>query len=199
MSLRDCCSLRRLYRKRVYSLHVTSFGSLLNLNGLYIVGYGWLFGMSLWISFFGGVIAFKTLPRHQFGALQHKTFPVYFAISIALSSTLLTLWTFSHPDILTHITQYRRADVAQAYALATVALSQGFNFFIIGPMTSKVMFQRHRLEKEEGKTYNEPGVSKAMKSLNRTFGMLHGISSLANLGAVIALGFHGLLLGNAGI
>jgi len=38
-----------------------------------------------------------------------------------------------------------------------------------------------------------------MKALNRRFGMLHGISSLANLAAVIALGFHGLWIGNAGV
>jgi hypothetical protein len=35
-----------------------------------------------------------------------------------------------------------------------------------------------------------------MKALNRKFGMLHGISSLCNLGAVIALIFHGLWLGH---
>jgi hypothetical protein len=55
------------------------------------------------------------------------------------------------------------------------------------------MFQRHKLEKEEGKTYNEPGVSDKMKALNKTFGMLHGVSSLLNLGAVFALLFHGLV------
>ena len=38
-----------------------------------------------------------------------------------------------------------------------------------------------------------------MKALNRRFGTLHGISSLANLGAVIALTFHGLWIGNAGV
>jgi len=61
------------------------------------------------------------------------------------------------------------------------------------------MFERMRLEKDEGKTYNESGVSDQMKALNRRFGMLHGVSSLANLGAVIALGFHGLWIGNAGL
>jgi hypothetical protein len=55
------------------------------------------------------------------------------------------------------------------------------------------MFQRHKLEKSEGKTYNEPGVSPEMKALNSRFGMLHGISSLLNLGAVLSLGFHGLV------
>ncbi len=38
-----------------------------------------------------------------------------------------------------------------------------------------------------------------MKALNSKFGMLHAISSLFNLGAVIALGFHGLFIGNDGV
>jgi hypothetical protein len=61
------------------------------------------------------------------------------------------------------------------------------------------MFQRHKLEKEEGKNYNEPGVSAQMRALNAKFGMLHGISSLANLVAVIALTFHGLWIGSYGL
>jgi len=42
-------------------------------------------------------------------------------------------------------------------------------------------------------------VSADMKALNRRFGKLHGISSLANLFSVIALGFHGLWIGNVGV
>jgi len=61
------------------------------------------------------------------------------------------------------------------------------------------MFQRQKLEKEEGKIYSDPGVSSDMKALNARFGQLHGISSLTNLGAVIALGFHGLWIGNNGV
>ncbi|KAI0311698.1 hypothetical protein OF83DRAFT_1149764, partial [Amylostereum chailletii] len=61
------------------------------------------------------------------------------------------------------------------------------------------MFKRHRQEKEEGKAYNDPGVSDAMKALNARFGQLHGISSLANLGVVVAVTFHGLWLGNHGL
>lgn len=84
-----------------------------------------------------GTIAFKTLPRQQFGTLQHRTFPIYFSISIALSSGLLALWTFSHPVVLTHYLQPSVADVSQAYALAAVVLSQASNQFVIGPLTSK--------------------------------------------------------------
>lgn len=63
----------------------------------------------------------------------------------------------------------------------------------------RVMFQRHKLEKEEGKVYNDAGVSDKMKALNRKFGMLHGWSSLLNLDAVIALIFHGLWIGRYGL
>ena len=63
----------------------------------------------------------------------------------------------------------------------------------------RVMFQRHKLEKEEGKAYNDAGVSDKMKALNRKFGMLHGWSSLLNLDAVIALIFHGLWIGRYGL
>jgi hypothetical protein len=184
---------------KVESLTLSSVIGLLSLKGLYLVAYAWLFGMSFWISFFGGFIAYKTLPKQQFGNLQHKTFPVYFFISLILTSGLLAYWTFTHPNVLTHITDPSVADVTQAYTLASVFAAQGLNYWVIGPMTSKTMFKRHKLEKEEGKAYNDPGVSKQMKSLNRKFGALHGISSLANLGAVIALAFHGLWVGNVGL
>lgn len=60
------------------------------------------------------------------------------------------------------------------------------------------MFQRHKREKEEGKAYNDEGVSDEMKALNRKFGMMHGWSSLLNLDSVIALIFHGLWIGRHG-
>ncbi|KAJ3864149.1 hypothetical protein EV359DRAFT_73211 [Lentinula novae-zelandiae] len=184
---------------KVEEITISSFLSLFSSNGLYMILYSWLFGMSLWITFFGGIIAFKALPRQQFGNLQHKTFPIYFVISLTLVSGLLLLWTSAHPDVMTYWNRPLVADVCQVYILISVLISQGINHSVIGPLTSRTMFERHRLEKEEGKAYNEPGVSDAMKGLNRRFGSLHGISSLLNLWAVIAIGLHGLWIGNAGV
>ncbi|KAH7914472.1 hypothetical protein BJ138DRAFT_1143814 [Hygrophoropsis aurantiaca] len=181
------------------SLTMASLTDLLTIKGAYLLAYGWLYGMSIWISFFGGIIAYRSLPKHQFGALQHRTFPVYFASSVLLSSVLLALWAYTHAGILSNLARPSHPDVAQAYALGSVTLFQGINQFVVGPLTSKTMFKRHKLEKEEGKSYHEPNVSAEMKALNSRFGMLHGISSVANLGAVIALGFHGLWLGNNGL
>ena len=80
------------------------------------------------------------------------------------------------------------------------------------------MFKRHKLEKEEKKNYSDAGVSterqtslyrdtthtrtqvsNEMKTLNRTFAKLHGVSSLFNLWAVIGTVFHGLWIANKGL
>ncbi|KAF8591964.1 hypothetical protein K439DRAFT_1650495 [Ramaria rubella] len=184
---------------RSETLTLSSIVDLFSFDGLYTLGYSFLFGASIWVTFFGGVIAYRALPRAQFGVLQHRTFPVYFLSSEVFSSALLLLWTLSHPDVVSQWHKPIVADVAQAWALASVLLAQGTNDWFIGPMTSKTMFERHRLEKSEGKSYNEEGVSAEMKALNKRFGALHGVSSLLNMGAVIALGFHGLWLGNVGL
>ena len=75
--------------------------------------------------------------RQQFGALQHRTFPVYFNYSIALTGGLLVLWHYGHPTLLQNITKPEIAEVAQAYSLAAVILAQGTNQLVIGPLTSK--------------------------------------------------------------
>ncbi|KAH9949862.1 hypothetical protein B0H21DRAFT_819790 [Amylocystis lapponica] len=201
-------------------LTFSSLLDILSLQGLYLVGYAWLLGMSIWVTFFAGVIVLRipafnhTLTyvdrtdriqglaaltaRQQFGTLQHRVFPVYFLASIILSATLLGLWTYSHPSLLEYVLNPTVADVAQFYALATPLISAASNSLVIGPLTSRTMFQRHKLEKAEGKGYNEPGVSDEMKTLNQRFGLYHGVSSLLNLYSVVALLFHGLWIGNYG-
>jgi len=180
-------------------LTFSSLFSLLSADGLYLLAYGWVFGMSVWQTFFGGFIAYKALPRQHFSNLQHRVFPIYFSLSIVLTAVLLGLWVINHPDVLAHPLNPRLADVAQAYALALVVGLQGSNSFVIGPLTSKTMYERQKLEKEEGKAPNEPGVSANMKVLNKRFGYLHGASSLFNLWAVLSLGFHGLWIGGRGL
>lgn len=77
------------------------------------------------------------IARQQFGNLQHKTFPIYFQISIGLSSVLLGLWVYFHPAVKSHYLNVFAVDVIQAYTLLSVALMQSTNYFVIGPLTSK--------------------------------------------------------------
>lgn len=79
----------------------------------------------------------SSIARQQFGQLQHRTFPWYFNISIALSGGLLFLWNLGHPHVWENLMSPQLADVAQAYALATILFAQLANQAVIGPLTSK--------------------------------------------------------------
>jgi len=172
--------------------------SLLNLRGLYILGFSFIFGMSLWVTFIGGIVTYKALPRNQFSALQQRIFPIYFELNALVSSVLLLAWIYDHDLAIAHFAYPTVPDVAQAYALALVSVSQALNFFWFGPTTSKLLVARLKLEKAEGKDAHDANVSADMKALNAKFARLHGYSSLANLVAFLALGFHGLWIGTYG-
>ncbi|KAH9947718.1 hypothetical protein B0H21DRAFT_737751 [Amylocystis lapponica] len=172
---------------------------LINFQSVYFVGYAWLLGTTIWVTCFSGKIAFKALPRHQFGALQHRLFPVYFVNSLVLSTVLLGLWTYSHAGILARIWSLTVADVVQFYALAIPVISSASNWLRVGPLVHKTVVQRYKLEKVEGKIYNEPGISEEMKALNRRFDLYHAISVSINMASLVALVFHGLWIGSYGV
>ncbi|XP_006454727.1 hypothetical protein AGABI2DRAFT_62226 [Agaricus bisporus var. bisporus H97] len=128
-----------------------TLGSIFHLaniaDGLYMLGYAWLFGM-----------CDHLIARQYFGTLQHRVFPVYFIQSVFLSSALLTKWIYTHPGVLNNLSNPYIGNVAQVYALGLVLACQGCNRFIVIPQTSSIKFQRQKLEKKEGKEYNDPTV-----------------------------------------
>ena len=69
----------------IYSGDMISFDLSFNRNptlyrkmGLvsHLFSYASWFGCSMWISFVGGLVMFNNLPRHVFGRLQSKLFPI---------------------------------------------------------------------------------------------------------------------------
>ena len=56
-----------------------------SLAPYHLLSYASLTGLTLWHSFIGGPIAFKVLPRQQFGLLQSKLFPIYFSLQTILN------------------------------------------------------------------------------------------------------------------
>jgi len=78
--------------------------------------------------------------RHHFSALQHRTFPVYFFLSITTSSALLSVWIWKHPDVIQQLSHPNVADVAQVYALGSVVFFQALNYFLILPLASMYVF-----------------------------------------------------------
>ncbi|KAF8446154.1 hypothetical protein L210DRAFT_841324, partial [Boletus edulis BED1] len=105
-------------------------------------------------------------------------------------SVLLVLWVFHHPNVLTQLDRRCCTDICLGDSHLVVECQSVSQYLI-----SRTMLQRQKLDKLWGSAYdNMTVVSDQMKAANVKFGILHGISSLANLGAVIALIFHGLCL-----
>lgn len=67
-------------------------------------------------------------------------------------------------------TQYlaRRPTSFPTYVLAGLTACHAANLLVVGPYTTKVMQQRAKLEREEGKAYNDEGISDKMKALNKS-------------------------------
>ncbi|QRW00387.1 hypothetical protein RhiJN_28405 [Ceratobasidium sp. AG-Ba] len=171
--------------------------AIMQLRVLYQLLYSYVFGATLWGSFIQGFIAFRALPRQQFGMLQFKTFPVFFSTSTAITAALLGIWAASHPEVRAAPLDLGSSPVvAQAWLLAFTVISHASNLLYLGPKTSEVMFERHKLERAEKKQYSDPTASAEMKALNKSFGMLHGISSLVNLFSFLCMLAHGVWLGS---
>lgn len=72
---------------------------------------------------------------------------------------------YYHPNTLSSMAKLegtRSGSVFNGWVLAVGALGMSLlNLLVVTPWTSKLMFKRHRLEKQEGKSYSDPTVSSA--------------------------------------
>eukprot|EP00245_Coleochaete_scutata_P000917 TRINITY_DN1110_c0_g1_i1.p1 TRINITY_DN1110_c0_g1~~TRINITY_DN1110_c0_g1_i1.p1 ORF type:complete len:225 (-),score=30.34 TRINITY_DN1110_c0_g1_i1:317-991(-) len=163
------------------------------LRMLYLFSFSTCLGVSLWVTFIGGIIMFKNLQRHMFGSLQAKLFPAYFRVETAGAAICLGVFALLHPW-----SSASTAERLQTGALGLTVTCHLLNLVILEPTTVKVMRERHKIEKEAG-IGTEIGLSKnrevaktnpQLAAINKRFGMAHGMSSLANLLAFGGLGVH---------
>ncbi|KAL0371517.1 UNVERIFIED_CONTAM: Transmembrane protein [Sesamum angustifolium] len=165
--------------------------TLLKLAHLLCFSTAW--GAALWVTFIGGIIMFKNLPRHQFGNLQSKMFPAYFSMVGVCCAIAVGAFGYLHP--------WKTSGAAEKYQLGFLVAAFSFNLsnlIIFTPMTIEMMKQRHKIEREAnigeevGWTKNQEVAKKNPKlaSMNKKFGMIHGLSSLANILSFGSLAIH---------
>ncbi|KAK8693783.1 hypothetical protein V6N13_071352 [Hibiscus sabdariffa] len=159
----------------------------------HLLSFSTAFGAALWVTFIGGIIMFKNLPRHQFGNLQSKMFPAYFSMVGLCCVVSAAAFGYLHP--------WKSATTPEMYQLGFLVSAFAFNLsnlFVFTPMTIEMMKQRHKVEREAN-VGDEIGWSKnqeAAKSnpklaaMNKKFGMIHGLSSLANIMSFGSLAMH---------
>lgn len=139
-----------------------------------------LLGSMTYTTFFAGITMYKNLPRQTFGRLQSKLFPVYFKLHAASLCVMIgSLPALAGARCL-------RFPIAACATALALTLS---NILYIEPASTKVMFERYELENEGKQETDE------YKAAAKKFGPLHGLSSLANLGALMATVGHSWWLG----
>lgn len=151
------------------------------------------FGAGLWVTFIGGIIMFKHLPRHQFGNLQARMFPAYFALVSVCAAVSVAAFAYLHP--------WRSASPLHRYQLGFLLSALAFdlsNLLVFTPMTVDIMKKRHKIERDLG-IGQEVGWSKNLDlakqnpnlaAINKKFGLIHAFSSLANIMSFGCLAIH---------
>ncbi|KAA8628387.1 hypothetical protein SMACR_00165 [Sordaria macrospora] len=178
-----------------------SYSSLLSPGPYHIISYGTLLGTTFFHSFVGGIISFQVLPRPQFSALMTKIFPVYFSMQTAIPIVL----ALTYPGATTAFGSAGAAGIVGVLdpdnrwlvlaPIAAIFLTGVANLAVVGPATTKCMKERKHQETKDGKkSYDAPPHSQEMTALNKRFSQLHGISSLLNLGNLIAAVAYGFTL-----
>ncbi|XP_057519214.1 uncharacterized protein LOC130799933 [Amaranthus tricolor] len=169
----------------------SSLSTILKLSHLLCFSTAW--GAALWATFIGGIIMFKNLPRHQFGNLQSKMFPAYFTLVGVCCAVSTASFGYLYP--------WKSSSSTEKYQLGFLGFAFLFNLsnlLVFTPMTIKMMRQRHKVERENnigeevGWTKNQEVAKKnpQLAQMNKKFGMIHGLSSLANLFSFGCLAMH---------
>lgn len=125
---------------------VDSLMGVLNLLGLATA-----YGMCVWVTFISSHILAVSMQRQQFGMVQSKIYPVYFramayCIGMALFGHLLgnrKKWLL--------FSSSSKAEMFQVYNLWASLLMVFANSLYLEPRATKVMFERMKMEKEEGR------------------------------------------------
>lgn len=162
------------------------------IHFIHLASCGLFLGVEMWVSFFAGVIKFHNLPRHQFGYIQTKIFPVYFRTTALLS--FLAVLTFY---LEKSFGSWSADDSLQVVSLYIALVGAVFCQIVLEPMTTTLMFECHKLEKEEGlgegigrfdcalMRSNKPYMKKKIRFIG-----LHVVTVLVNLSGFAAMGFH---------
>ncbi|CAI9114916.1 OLC1v1015739C1 [Oldenlandia corymbosa var. corymbosa] len=151
-----------------------------------LLGLSTAYGMSVWVTFISSYINAGALPKQQFAVLQSKIYPAYFrSMAYSVGMVLLAHWLSPrkglHPG---------KSDVFQGFNLLASLVMLLFNLNYVEPRATKAMFERMRLEKEEGRGMETKQPEPSMRNVDsviepsgrRTSAMTGAVMTTTNLG-----------------
>ncbi|WYZ40571.1 hypothetical protein EsH8_IV_000912 [Colletotrichum jinshuiense] len=166
----------------------------------HIISYGTHLGTTFFHSFVNGITMYRVLERPAFSTAQNALFPVYFAIQTALPAVLALTYPGSNSLLGGHASSISGLlDESSRYSallpIATMFVTGLVNLVVVLPKTVTVMKARYAQEKKDGKKSYDPAPhSQEMLALNKSFGKLHGISTLINMASFVAMVSYGFSL-----
>ncbi|KAF5192339.1 late embryogenesis abundant domain-containing protein / LEA domain-containing protein [Thalictrum thalictroides] len=113
------------------------------LGVLHLLGLATAYGLSVWVTFVSSYVLSVTLPRQQFGIVQSKIYPVYFKALLGSIGCSLLAHTLRHP--------HWGLNSFQAHNMLACLGLVLFNLLYLEPQATKVMFDKMKLDKEEGR------------------------------------------------
>ncbi|XP_076882164.1 uncharacterized protein LOC143530548 [Bidens hawaiensis] len=118
---------------------------------IHMLGFSTAYGMSVWVTFISSYILGRCLPKQQFGIVQGRIYPVYFkALAYCISAALLAHLASQKKDSLTGV------NGSQGLSLLSALLMVLANLFVFDPRATKTMYERMKIEKEEGRGVESP-------------------------------------------
>nr|XP_009765498.1 PREDICTED: uncharacterized protein LOC104217042 [Nicotiana sylvestris] len=137
-------------REFFYDVFVYIF-SLENLRTVmrlvHFLGFAVAYGMCIWVTFVSSYVLARALPRQQFALVQSKIYPVYFkAMAYCVGAAFVGHMLSQKRRLHTN-----SAEVVQGFNLLSSIAMLLVNLIYLEPRATKVMFERLKLEKEEGR------------------------------------------------
>ncbi|KAH0716250.1 hypothetical protein KY284_009155 [Solanum tuberosum] len=163
--LKDIIVRGRDFFRDVFT-YIFSLGNLRHVMRLmHLLGFSVAYGMCIWVTFVSSYVLARALPRQQFAVVQSKIYPVYFkAMAYCVGLTFIGHF----------LSQKRRpyaslGEAVQGFNLLASISMLLVNFLYLEPRATKVMFERLKLEKEEGRgshIFNiEPSSTRGVESV----------------------------------
>ncbi|KAL2329402.1 hypothetical protein Fmac_022829 [Flemingia macrophylla] len=141
--------------KRV-AMGLGSLSSLASLTGVAnLLGFATAYGMCVWVTFISSYVLARAMPRQQFALVQSKIYPVYFRAMAYCITLALFGHVFTHRKTLVS----NKADMFQLYNLVASLLTLLVNSLYLEPRATKLMFERIKIEKEEGRGREDISIS----------------------------------------
>ncbi|KAI3785370.1 hypothetical protein L1987_44488 [Smallanthus sonchifolius] len=179
---------------------------------VHMLGFSTAYGMCVWVTFISSYILGRHLTKQQFGVVQSRIYPVYFkAMAYCVSAALFGYLASRKYGIL------RRSMIRfQCLSLFSALLMVLTNMILLEPRATKTMYERMKIEKEEGRGVAVPtrdGVvdhsdatvmrphanvveeRQDVLKLNEKLKRLNSYSSALNISTLVALTWHMAYMG----